>query len=215
MPDPTPPETAAAPAPAWAAAASGLSEAYRNPPPPPPRPPAQGAAPGTAQETLPGAARPAPASAPGFDPQPGPFPIPEADRRRRNGLFEVGVCMADGQVWYLPKPRVRLTAADNEDGYSATLSLKGADGFQALTRGLSDAEAMAPGPDRGLSMIRAELAIGRALVARNYELTTEELATVLQFGDDPEDDPEGVALREAVLNLAFGIAPKRSGGTAG
>lgn len=191
----------AASVPAWKVAAAGLAEAYAAPAPPKAETPD---GPGRAENRF-----------PGFDPLPGPYAVPELTRRKPGGLFEAPVVLADGQVWYLPKPRVRITPADGDAGYRTALCVRGEDGYQALMDAVSDAEDLPRGPDRSAAMFTAEMAAAKALVTKNYTLTGPELAAVVQFGLDPDDDPEGFALREAVLNVAYGIGPKRPGGTAG
>ena|SRR5690348_3808682 len=63
--------------------------------------------------------------------------ISEVTRRRPGFQGDAPIVMADGQVWYLPKPRVRFTTADGERGYRAVLSA--GDDHQDLLDRLQDA----------------------------------------------------------------------------
>jgi hypothetical protein len=116
----------------------------------------------------------------------------------------VAVVLADGCAWQLPKPMVRFTPDDaHESGFQVRLSLAGDAGNAAWTKALALHEAADAGPD----LVRAELALGRALLLANYALTPERLAAVLQFGYD-DDDAEGCRIRAEVLAVAGGLGPK-------
>jgi hypothetical protein len=139
------------------------------------------------------------------------------------------VTMADGQVWHLRKPLGRFTLDDGPRGYRTVFKLPGDDHFaekmarldacHEFNREVGDlpeaerVDAWSARPD--LHLAPAELAVAAALLLANYDLTRAEAASLLEFGYDPDEDPEGFALREAVLGVAYGHAPKpRAGGSA-
>jgi hypothetical protein len=63
--------------------------------------------------------------------------------------------------------------------------------------------------------IRADMALARRLVTTNYDLTGDELVAIVQLGYDSENDPDGLAIRLAILDVAHGRDPKaRAGGGA-
>lgn len=154
------------------------------------------------------------------------------ENARRRGDFAGGapVVLADGQVWYLAKPRVRLTP-DDADGFRVILTLAADDGYQQLYdrwesarkrikehRDLTQVaeEALAAGDEaaafpepihRRDTPAAMEIQMGRALLLRNYDLTRDEVDQVLQFGYD-DDDPEGKRIMEEVVSLAIGSGPK-------
>lgn len=131
----------------------------------------------------------------------------EMEKRRADFAGGTPVVMADGGTWFLARPLVRFTPTDG-DGFRAVMNMDLAgDDYQDLLDAVeaSGSEDAAP-QDR----VKAELAVGKAVLLRNYDLDAKELGRVLQFGFT-ESDPVGLAIREAVLDVAFGItSPKPS-----
>jgi hypothetical protein len=133
--------------------------------------------------------------------------IDEKQRRRPDFRGGVPVRMADGQDWTLPRPRVRFVPDDGPEGFRVYLTGPGDDYADLL------AATDAP-PDVG-GMIRADMALARRLVTTNYDLTGDELVAIVQLGYDSENDPDGLAIRLAILDVAHGRDPKaRAGGGA-
>lgn len=123
----------------------------------------------------------------------------------RRPKFEDGapVVLADGQEWRLPRPRVRLVPDDSDLGFKVRVAVPGDDGrFQELMDALDDPASNRPAAAR-------ELAVARHLLLLNYDLTPAQVADLLQFGYH-DNDPEGMAIREAVMGVAFGNGPKPS-----
>lgn len=146
-------------------------------------------------------------SAEGFDRLPGPYEVDEVAARKPGGLFEAKVVLADGQEWFLPKPRVRLSPS-GEQTFKITLNVKGVDKYGVYLAALEKSET-------GSETVAAELAVARSLLVRNYELADAQIERLMQFSYmDGGEDPEGEALREAVMNVALGRGPKPRGGTA-
>jgi hypothetical protein len=140
--------------------------------------------------------------------------LDEAARRRPDGLFDAPVVLADGQTWWLPKPRVVFADDAGESGFRAVLSLGPADDYQGLVDALDAAEALPDDePGRAARIVGAEFALARALVLRNYDLGPAERSRVIRFGYDAASDPGAADVRRAVLDVAYGVAPKASGGT--
>jgi len=129
------------------------------------------------------------------------MPLNEGECRRPT--FEGGtpVVLGDGQEWFLAKPRVSWVPHDGPAGFRSRLRL--GDDYQVLL----DAQEAAEG---GAEIIRSELALGSRLLLHNYDLTTDQLATLLTFGYGDDADPADVAVREAVVDVALGIGPKPS-----
>jgi hypothetical protein len=154
--------------------------------------------------------------------------IIEAEKRRPDFQGGAPVTMADGQVWYLAKPRARfLKGKGGERGYEMVVTLN--DAFEAAMERVDAAAAFQtsianlPEDEQRLEffahpehdMIGAWLAAAHELLRANYVLSDEELDALVQFGFDAEEDPEGYAIRETVEEVARGQGPKRSGGTNG
>lgn len=125
--------------------------------------------------------------------------------------FEDGtlVLLADGQEWTLPRPRVRLAPANNDRGFKTVLTRPDDGVFAAL---MARYDALVADEGSGMADLAAvELAVGRHLLTANYDLSETEVAGVLQFSYDEKSDPEGYAVREAVMGVVFGYAaPKPS-----
>lgn len=135
----------------------------------------------------------------------------ELSRRRPDFVGGVPVVMADGREWHVARPLARFGFDAGPGGFAVVLSLDGSDGFAAASAEVDRASDANDGP----GMIRAELALAALMLRRNYRLTDAELGAVLQFGYDAEADPEGAAIREAILGVARGDSPKRRGDTSG
>ena len=128
--------------------------------------------------------------------------LDEESLRRPDFVDGEPVVLADGQTWYLRRPVVRFAPAENEAGFQVCLSLAGDDGFGALTEAY---ERVSEGTD----LVRAELALGRAVLLANYDLTPAQFGLLLRFGYS-EDDPEGSRLRDDVMAVATGRGKGRS-----
>ncbi len=112
------------------------------------------------------------------------------------------------QPWYFPKPRVRFTP-DDSDGFRTILDLD--DDYQALVDAYNAAFTE---NEQGVgNVVQSEIALGKRLLLRNYTLTNAEIGTILQFGYDQAIDPEASDIRNAVIDVALGIAPKAGGGS--
>jgi hypothetical protein len=149
------------------------------------------------------------------------MPLDEKSKRRPDFAGGTAVVLADGQEWTLAKPLVRFAFDSGEDGFTTTLSVNGVDDFASLMRDVDAAYEKVYG-DRDAAgdekarvdfgpVIRAELAVGAALLRRNYDLTPEEMSSVLQFSYDDSDEV-GEGARSAVMDIAKGIGPKPPGG---
>lgn len=140
----------------------------------------------------------------------------EAEKRRKPGdprgpyLGGAEVVMADGQAWALPKPLVRFGRGDGPKGYRRIV-VSDVDGFEEKMAAVDRLQEAQDGTIA--EYYAATLAVGEALVLRNYDLTPAELDQILQFSMSEEDDPEGYRIMEEVMGVAAGRGPKRSGGT--
>jgi hypothetical protein len=139
----------------------------------------------------------------------------EKERRRPDFVPGAPVTLADGQVWELRRPVIRFIPDDNHaSGFQVRLSL-GADNRFGELIAQRDAAFGGEGTAEITAIVGIELALARLMLLANYDLTAEQVGTLLQFGYDEEADPEGAALRDAVLDVAFGRGPKPPpGGTA-
>jgi len=133
--------------------------------------------------------------------------LKESACRRPTFREGVPVVLADGQSWQLRRPMVRFVPSDNEAGYETCLELSGSDGFGDL---LESYEELMDG-SRQITIAEAarrELALGRAILVANYDLTLRQVGQLLKFSYD-EDDEEGSRIRSDVMAVATGNDPKR------
>lgn len=129
--------------------------------------------------------------------------LDEQALRRPDFIEGEPVVLADGQAWQLRRPVVRFRPAENDTGFEVCLSLAGSDSYGTLYQAYEDIEA-------GPQLIRAQLAMGRALLLANYDLAPDQVASLLQFGYS-EDDVEGCRIRDDVMAVAAGLGKGRSG----
>ncbi len=142
------------------------------------------------------------------------FAIDEMARRRPDFLDGVPVRLADGQQWVLPKPKARFAFAG--DGYSVQLScgptITDEDrAYQAAY----DAHNAATEADESTfrDIVSAQMRLAGALLRRNYQLSDDELSSLIVFAYD-ETDAAYFEIKETVLSIALGRgAPKASAGS--
>ena len=135
------------------------------------------------------------------------FPDRIDERSRRRGDFlpdSLGLTLADGQEWYVPRPRVAFVYADNDLGFDQVRET-GDVVFDRTLQDRIDAWRKAAESDDMPGVIGAQLGIARVLLLRNYDLTTDELRNLVRFRFD-EEDP----LRDDILAIAMGqpMTPK-------
>ena len=121
------------------------------------------------------------------------------------------VTLADGQEWILARPAELFVPDDSEAGFAARWNF--GDEYAALVRAADEAGRSGSGN----AVIRAELALGRYLLLKNYALDAPQVASLIQFSYDPEGDPVHWQLHEDVLAVAFGRVPSpkpEAGGSA-
>ena len=139
--------------------------------------------------------------------------LDEARLRRADFVPGSAVVLADGQEWQLRRPVVRFLPDDSTgSGFQSCLILgDDRDEFHALVKArdaLFGGGATAP----ILKLAGPELKIGRAMLAANYDLTADQVRTLLQFAYDAEQDPVGAGIRDAVMEVAEGLGPKPGAG---
>jgi hypothetical protein len=135
-------------------------------------------------------------------------PLNEVSLRRPGFVPGTPIRLADGQVWQFRRPRVRFVPAHHESGLAVFLTgLR--DGFSGLLDRRE--EMLKPESESTLAeLAEVELELGGRMLLANYDLTTEQLAEVLQFSYERHEDPEGWSIREAVMDVAEGNGPKPS-----
>jgi hypothetical protein len=135
--------------------------------------------------------------------------LDERALRRPDFVPGMPVRLADGQQWELRRPLVCFEPHDGPVGFRTCLSLDGDDDFQELID-RRDA-AFADGARAEIAAVAGvELAIGRRLLLANYDLTPDQVRRLLRFAYDRDNNPEGVRIRDEVLDVAYGNGPKPS-----
>lgn len=131
--------------------------------------------------------------------------IIEADRRRPEFIGGIEVRLSDGQLWTVPKPRVRIRPA-RVDGVMQLVGLfTFGDAYDAKWQAFAAARSK-----------REEWAglldLAFDLLQRNYDLTDDELSGLFAWD---ADDPEAEARLEALGAIVSGESPKPSPGGSG
>ena len=122
----------------------------------------------------------------------------------RRSAFVPGepVVLADGQAWQLRRPVLAFVPADTDAGFEVCLDLEGDDGFGTLVAAYDAA-------DGGPELLKAELALGRAVLLAQYDLAAADVRRLLRFGYGG-DNPEGSRIRDEVVAVATGRGKGRS-----
>lgn len=134
-----------------------------------------------------------------------PDRLDEKSRRRLDFLPDsLGLTLADGQEWYVPRPRVAFVYSDNDLGFDR-VSETGDVAFDRTLQDRIDAWRKAAEADDVPGVIGAQLGIARVLLLRNYDLDTDELRALVRFRFEGDD-----TLRDDILAIAMGqpLTPK-------
>lgn len=156
--------------------------------------------------------------------------ISEVNRRRADFIGGESVVLADGQAYFIPKPRALFCLDAGENGYRAVLSLDPADDYQDLLDRLNEArrryreffdtpetaEPEVEGAPTALSLeqalISAQAAVFKALLLRNYEFTPAELSKIVRWSYNEEESPELFEVFEQLRDVSEGHGKKPKGG---
>jgi len=138
-----------------------------------------------------------------------PEKLNEEALRREDFVEGTPVVLADGQAWSLRQPIVRFKPSrSSPSGFRTCLRLASVDDYQDLVDAYQ-ALFTESSTAKVHELARRELAIATALLMGNYDLSEEQVESLLEFSYD-EGDPEGNRIREEVMACAFGQGPKRS-----
>jgi hypothetical protein len=140
------------------------------------------------------------------------FAIEEKDRRKPGWKGDVEVKLCDGQVWYLPRPRVRFNPVEaNGDGVSTKLvhsfGMEYVAKVEAWHKCLDDEASLIT----DYANVLMDLSV--ALLRLNYDLTIEEVGQVLWFDFGTPEDADNLAMREVLIGTAMGMLPKKTSET--
>ena len=113
------------------------------------------------------------------------------------------ITLADGQVWRLPRPRVRYTI--NGDGVMEPVIKFPAPELDPVA--YTDQYRKLDTADDGWP--QAVLDCARHLLLSYYDLTPDEVKEILQvnWGDGADGDAEGVEIRKALVDVIHGRGP--------
>lgn len=126
--------------------------------------------------------------------------LDEAALRRPDWLGGVPVTLADGQEWTLPRAATYFEP-DADDDAEVRQRWNLGEEYGALVQRLAEAQ-------RPSDHVRAEIALARWLLTRNYALNRAQLVTLLRFGYGASADDGPRRLREEVMAVALGDAPR-------
>ncbi len=133
-------------------------------------------------------------------------PLNEGASRRPDFLPDsIGLMLRDGQEWFVARPRVRFVYADTELGFESTIGVGEPEFDASLDAILKGYEAATQSAD----FIRLDLALARAMLLRNYSLTTADLARLVWF--DYSSDDELLADFRSIAR-GDGLTPKAPAG---
>lgn len=132
----------------------------------------------------------------------------EVTSRRPGFLGGVSIALCDGQEWSFPVCKSRYV----KDSTRPT-GIRGifvppvnehitTEAYKALV----DAEFKA---ESGVDVIRSQLDIAYALLQINYDLTDDQISELIQFVYGDDSDPDLLMMKDDIMGVAFGQAPKR------
>jgi hypothetical protein len=128
--------------------------------------------------------------------------IDEKARRKPGFTPGVGVVLADGQEWTFALPRLRVTPGRRVDGSGFHAEL-GRVGLADYPRWAAIIAGDDPVPNREYWDIR--VAAGATLLLANYDLSDDELASLLVWvSADPASEERWDRIDDAIL----GVVPK-------
>jgi len=134
--------------------------------------------------------------------------IDESSRRRPDARPDVPVALGDGQTWHLPRPRLQLRPAIVDGRFVArpdhNLGPQYLDLVEAYYRSVADES----GSIEDLAV--AYLSLASALLLRNYDLTADEVASLLYFDYGLPADEANRETVEAVTSIALGRDSKKT-----
>lgn len=132
------------------------------------------------------------------------FLVDESTIRKDPFRPDVPIKMADGQVWFFPKPWVRFHPTVGPDGLPSLGSRTSlGKEFDLATE---DVRKASEEEDNYLSIL-AMFAIARSMLRINYELTPEIEATILEYAPEDQDSKDRW---DEILGVAMGNGPKLS-----
>lgn len=140
------------------------------------------------------------------------FAIEEMDRRKPGFRGDVEVTLCDGQTWYLPRPRVRFNPVE-ANGSSVTASAMHSFGPEYMTKVEAWHKCLADEASTMAEYAAVLMDLAVALLRLNYDLTIEEVGSVLWFDFGQPEDTDNVAMREILIGTAMGMVPKKTSET--
>lgn len=133
----------------------------------------------------------------------------ETDLRRPDFVPGTSVTLADGQSWSLRRPARRFLPDDSPEGFRTILVIPGNDRYATALRQREELfGAQGTNEVQVGQLVGIELALGMTILLANYDLTAEQAASLLEFGYDEQADPVGLALRDAVMAVAYGMTER-------
>lgn len=135
--------------------------------------------------------------------------ISEKERRRETGSFDEPVVFADGQTWFLPRPRVRvrpkIVGGKVEAVRDHTLGPEYLELLEDYYRAQQDETEGAM--DR---FNAALMGLTIALLRSNYNLTDDELTGLIYFDYSYPPDPVNEEFRKSLVYICLGLPQKKT-----
>lgn len=136
----------------------------------------------------------------------------EARLRRESYDPEYAVKLNDGQTWYLPSPKIRVTPVRDADGKPGSREISGlgseyVDRVHAYQRSVTAWQESSEGDTAAFDgMIAHQLDLAIALIQANYDIDYDQAAELIAI--DFEDSAQIEQLR-MICRFAQGVSPKR------
>ena len=128
-------------------------------------------------------------------------------RRKEDFRADVPVILADGQTWFLPRPRIRLRPKI-VDG-KATIAQENSFGLEYMEL-VSEYYRTQADEGNWNEWIVASFDLAVSVLLRNYELSPEEIESLIYFDFSEPPDPLSREMFETFRDVSLGIQKKTS-----
>ena len=133
-------------------------------------------------------------------------PLDEKLLRRPSFSEGYAIRLCDGQEWTFPKPWLRFVPKRKEDGmFGMAVENSYGPEYSSLVDRYTTLE---PGPDGDFDRLELRMHMAATLLIQNYDLSDDDLADLLAFEPDHQDNVS-MWVNE-IMRVLLGLAPKPS-----
>jgi hypothetical protein len=125
----------------------------------------------------------------------------ELEKQRKDFVGGPSVVLLDGNPWSFCRPLSHFRM--NDDGLTTRREWNLGTKYDELMLELEASSGMSMPVAQ---VIAIELRVAAMMLMRNYDLTWAEFGDLVRFAGGTTGDPEGMRLRDEIMNVAFGLS---------